>query len=467
MNQDINYNENKKNIINNSLKLNDFIDLGNNIFHDKIKIIEKNIKSKSFKYLNIEQIEDYIDEKKKDKNNILTYFYFLIIRYEEYNENFENIVTLSFKSGVTFLVFLYIENMNKFYKNNFFFLLSTILVYSPEDILIYLSQNFDFYNPLDLPDNENIGEYIDIKIPKITFEQNEEDKYKNGCFELAETFDINLIRNKYMLRLFDEIDFSTEFSKHVYNIYKDYNALDLFFSQNCLYFGWKLYPELISFNICFVKRFLYMYCREEGESQKSFYKMINDDLRSREPSKIYRYINILALINQLMDENYFRYYQGVVYRSTILDEKLILKLVAGTKMVNTSFWSTSKDSEVADKFMKTQTWRNAYIICKTFKNNIDIDLEKLNPFDNEKEVLFLPFTEFIVENVYSEEKFNKKQYIIKLKELGNKNFVNSNNMQIENINNIKVNNNVDELLKSQIEKLKDKFVKNIKFNKYI
>ena len=208
-----------------------------------------------------------------------------------------------------------------------------------------------------------------------------------------------------------------------------------------------------------------MYCREEGESQKSFYKMINDDLRSREPSKIYRYINILALINQLMDENYFRYYQGVVYRSTILDEKLILKLVEGTKMVNTSFWSTSKDSEVADKFMKTQTWRNAYIICKTFKNNIDIDLEKLNPFDNEKEVLFLPFTEFIVENVYSEEKFNKKKYIIKLKELGNKNFVNSNNMQIENINNIKVNNNLDELLKSQIEKLNDKFVKNIKFNK--
>ena len=152
------FNENKKNIINNSLKLNDFIVLGNNIFHDKIKIIEKNTKSKSFKYLNIEQIEDYIDEKKKDKNNILTYFYFLIIRYEEYNENFENIVTLSFKSGVTFLVFLYIENMNKFYKNNFFFLLSTILVYSPEDILIYLSQNFDFYNPLDLPDNENIGE---------------------------------------------------------------------------------------------------------------------------------------------------------------------------------------------------------------------------------------------------------------------------------------------------------------------
>ena len=205
-----------------------------------------------------------------------------------------------------------------------------------------------------------------------------------------------------------------------------------------------------------------MYCREEEESQKSFYKMINDDLRSREPSKIYRYINILALINQLMDENYFRYYQGVVYRSTILDEKLILKLVAGTKMVNTTFWSTSKDSQVADRFMKAQSWRNAYIICKTFKNNIDIDLEKLNPFSSEKEVLFLPFTEFIVEKISSEEKFKKKVYIIKLKELGNKNFVNSDNMQIENINNVNVANNLDELIKNQVENIKGELVKNIK-----
>ena len=190
--------------------------------------------------------------------------------------------------------------------------------------------------------------------------------------------------------------------------------------------------------------------------------MINDDLRSREPSKIYRYINILALINQIIEENNFSNYKGVVYRATKLDEKLILKLVAGTKMVNTTFWSTSKDSQVADRFMKAQSWRNAYIICKTFKNNIDIDLEKLNPFSSEKEVLFLPFTEFIVEKISSEEKFKKKVYIIKLKELGNKNFVNSDNMQIENINNVNVANNLDELIKNQVENIKDELVKNIK-----
>ena len=205
-----------------------------------------------------------------------------------------------------------------------------------------------------------------------------------------------------------------------------------------------------------------MYCREEGESQKSFYRMINDDLRSRESSKIYRYINILALINQLMDENYFRYYQGVVYRSTILDEKLILKLVAGTKMVNTTFWSTSKDSQVADRFMKAQSWRNAYIICKTFKNNIDIDLEQLNPY-NEKEVLFLPFNEFIVKRVSSQIKYGKKIFIIELNELGNRNFVNSDNMQIENINKIPFTNVMEKYIKSQGMDLEEVMLKNIKF----
>ena len=34
-----------------------------------------------------------------------------------------------------------------------------------------------------------------------------------------------------------------------------------------------------------------MYCREEEESEKSFYRIINDDLRARD---LLKYINILA-----------------------------------------------------------------------------------------------------------------------------------------------------------------------------
>ena len=215
----------------------------------------------------------------------MTYFYFLIIRYEEYEENYEKLYLLSIKTGITFLTFLYIEKEDKLNKN-IINILPTVLVYSPEDIINYLNQKLRFLNPFYNPNIEDLGEITNIKIPKITFEQNEEDKYQNGCFELAETFDVNLIRNNFVFRIFGKIDYNTEFYKHIYNIYKEHDALDLFYRQNCPYFGWILYPELGSFGICFVKRFLYMYCREEEESEKSFYRIINDDLRSREPLKI-------------------------------------------------------------------------------------------------------------------------------------------------------------------------------------
>ena len=159
-----------------------------------------------------------------------------------------------------------------------------------------------------------------------------------------------------------------------------------------------------------------MYCREEKEKEKSLYRIINDDLRTRDPYKIYRYINLLAIINDLIELEALKHFEGKVYRATKLDENLILKLIPGAKMVNTTFWSTSKEFEIAEKFMKKHDWRNTYIICKTSKNNIDIDLEKLNPF-NEKEVLFLPFTEFIVEKVSTEIKYNKKIFTIEMTEL--------------------------------------------------
>ena len=184
-----------------------------------------------------------------------------------------------------------------------------------------------------------------------------------------------------------------------------------------------------------------MYCREEKESQKSFYRIINDDLRSRDPYKIYRYISILSLINSLIEKKFLKSFNGKVYRATKLDENLIKKLVPGKKMINTTFWSTSKEFKVAENFMIKHNWRNSFIICEAKKNNIDIDSEKLNPF-NEKEILFLPFTEFFVEKVLSEIKYGKKIFTIELTELNNKNVVNTDNMNVIRINNLGVQNQI-------------------------
>ena len=451
------FKEEEINIINNTLTIKDFIVIGDKFFHEKIKTIESIIKSKSFKHLNIEEISNYLEQKIKEKGpTIKTYFYFLIISLDEYLKNFEIVYLLSKKTGITFLVFLYVENENKKIKKNVYnHYISSIFVYSLNDIVDYLSQNLYFENCLNSKEPEEKGNMINIKIPKISFEQNENDKYQDGCFELSETFDINIIRNKFVFSIGNNIDYLTEFYKYIYYIYKEHNALDIFFNQNCLYFGWTLYPELSSNSICFVKRFLYMYCREEKPSEKSFYRIINDDLRTRDPYKIYRYVNILALINQKILEEELISFKGKVYRATKLDEKLILQLVPGSKMVNTTFWSTSKEFKIVENFMIRNDWRNAFIICKAVKNNIDIDLEQISPY-NEKEVLFLPFTEFIVEKISSEIKYGKKVYTIELTELENNNYVNTDNMQIENVKILGVSKDYENQLEGgrKIEEIK-------------
>ena len=118
-------------------------------------------------------------------------------------------------------------------------------------------------------------------------------------------------------------------------------------------------------------------------------------------------------------------------------------------MVNTTFWSTSKEFKVAERFMKKDSWRNSYIICKALKNNIDIDFENLSPFD-EKEVLFLPFTKFRIEKMYELKKSQKKIYVIEVSEIENRNFVNYDNMQIENVNSVNIKDYIEQnLLKNK------------------
>ena len=188
-----------------TLTIKEFIIIGNDEFHSKIKTIEKNIKANSLDYLNMEQLSKFLEEKRRKRGKILwTFFYILIIRLEEFHENFEKIYELSFKYGLTFLVFVYAENnKNIYYRHPINCIFQPIYVYSPEDIIKYLSQKFKIEHPSDKINNEKIQEILKIKIPKITFEQKEEDEYQGGCFELAETFDVNIIKKSLAFRFFN------------------------------------------------------------------------------------------------------------------------------------------------------------------------------------------------------------------------------------------------------------------------
>ena len=451
----------KKNqrIINNSLLTKDFIVIGNKNFQDKIKAIKSDIKAETMEFIKIDEISDYILTKKRNNKsnyNVITYFYYLIMTLDEIkNNNLEKIILLSAEFGVTFMILLYIENENDslIYKNyiSSMTFISIIFVYSTEDIINYLSETINFQfdqSTLELLNSFNIIKPKKMIEPDNKDEEKDNRDYQDGCFELAETFDNKIVKNKTILCYHDEIDYSS-ISDDIYNIYKEHKALDLFFRQNIKYFGFTLEPEIQVMDICFIKRILYMYCREELESNKSFYRMINDDLRTKDPSKIDRFIVLLGLIYKSIEDKELASYQGQVYRATKLDENLILKLKPGSTMINITFWSTSKKFNVADNFMKKNKWRNAFIFCKTIKTNIDIDYEDLNPF-NEKEVLILPFTEFKVEKISCENKYEKKIYIIELIELGNKSLVNYDDMNIEVVNDLSTSSLAKNYLKTII-----------------
>ena len=84
--------------------------------NEKMKEIKSIINPKSFECLSFEEIANYLEKKKNENSSIIrTYFYFLIIRLEEFIKNFEKIFSLSYKSGMTFFAFLYIEKENNLF----------------------------------------------------------------------------------------------------------------------------------------------------------------------------------------------------------------------------------------------------------------------------------------------------------------------------------------------------------------
>ena len=427
--------------INNLLSKKNFIIIGDKNFNEKIKSIEKDLKIETIEYLQINDISYYIKEKNKNdhkKNKIRTFFYYLIITYNKFQKYFEKIILLSAELGITFLILIYIEKDNLLIPKSYIRdckLISIVYVYSTEDILRYFKNGLKLISFNGFTYTINCLKSLNLikSNNQNIFTTKTEEDYQDGCFELAETFNYNIVKNKTLLNWIYGINpFLIDIN--IYEIYKEHNALDLFFNQIIKHFRFCLKKDYIEIlDVCYIKMILYLYCREEKEHEKSFYRMINDDLRTKDPNKIDRIIVLLGLINKLIENNELASFKGKVYRATKLDENLILQLKEGSKMINTTFWSTSKNIKIAENFMKKNKWRNAFIICDAIKTNIDIDYEKLNPY-NEYEVLILPFTEFKVEKIYSENKYGKKIYIIELIELGNKNFVSFKNMNNEYIN---------------------------------
>ena len=204
--------EDNKRKIEKSLAIRDFLIMGNKIFKNKIKDIEISLKAKSLKYLNVEDVADYI-QSRYEKDEIRVYFYYIIMPFEDIKKNFDKLILLSAELGVTFIIILYIENF-ELYKSfiekkyiNLSTMITIILVYSTEDIKKYFSniKNFNF----GINMKEFLASTNSIKSKETKTQNDIEEDCQDGCFELAETFDINIVKNKTILNFDDEVDYSS------------------------------------------------------------------------------------------------------------------------------------------------------------------------------------------------------------------------------------------------------------------
>jgi len=96
-------------------------------------------------------------------------------------------------------------------------------------------------------------------------------------------------------------------------------------------------------------------------------------------------------------------FTGPVYRGMIMSEDDLIKYIVGSRIMNTSFLSTTKDREVAEAFSR-QNQQEFAVLC-TYeihnKNNrrTALKIADVSNFPGEQEVLILPFSPFYVKSI--------------------------------------------------------------------
>lgn len=408
------------NKLNESLKIRDFIIIGNENFHQEIKSIEKFFSDIKFVYLSKSEVRDYLKTRKKT-DRYRNFTYFIIIKAKEAEKIYKDLYTLRNDFGLNLLLIVYLNNaktlINKLpFLNGSF--IPIYIVYNINNIINLINCQKNLSCAFNFSESStNISNTLSrLKFPKSWSEnKNSIDNRisSEDGWELVESVpqEIFKIKSSVVLAGMFLID---KLKVNMYKIYKENNIESLFFEKYCKYFFFKIIPEdcYFSRNVV-VKQFCYAYTLDEGKN-KSFYYIMNRDLRSGNPSKIEKYIQIISILNEAIENNYVKSFEGELFRGTGMPIDFIEnKIVEGKVLTNLSFWSASKSREVAESFLKG---KNILFIIKTKKNNIDIDEEKISKF-NEKEVLFLPYSKFLIKSKKKTIFENNEIYEVKLKGL--------------------------------------------------
>lgn len=94
------------------------------------------------------------------------------------------------------------------------------------------------------------------------------------------------------------------------------------------------------------------------------------------------------------------------------------KIIEGKTLTNLSFWSASKERKIAENYL-ADPFRNIIFNISSVKCNID--MEEMSKFNNEKEVLFLPYSKFLIKSKEKKILKNKEVYEVQLEGLDDEN----------------------------------------------
>jgi len=405
--------EENLNILNDTLSIKDFIVIGDSGFHKKIKVIENKIIDGKFEYIDIIDLRDYLKFLKQKKSvRYRNFAFFVIIKDKDAEKAFKELYSLKNEFALILYLIIFNKDTKKLINKRPFQIKShlPLFIANNENEIINLINSQEFANCGFNFENQALNIYNElkkvlkennIKIPKIDFKEETnveslvERLSSEDGWELVDKVPEQIFKDA-ILEFNGNTILTSNIMMNIFEMYNEKKIDFLFYETYCKYFDFFLLPELmwISINIS-IKHFLYAYTLHEDSN--SFYYLLNKDLRSGDYLKVKKFIEIISMINYSFRENIIKSYEGQLFRGTSMEDQYIEeKIKVGNILTNLSFWSASKERKIAEAFL---TGKNILFIIETKKNNIDIDYEQISKVENEKEVLFLPYSKFLVKSI--------------------------------------------------------------------
>ena len=388
------------NLATESVRIKDTIILGKNQFRNHI--ISLNIPSQRIHELDDNMVDSFFKKLYKENIKYKITKYFVIC--EEKNEKIylEKFKSLSSKYGFAYLFLVYIKNKQiSDMRIDLKAFNSVIYIFNDFELLEYFKDNNERLKPYlekFLPENDEPT--VDKLNDLIKFVYKDIEVFKSNCEDGWELFEHeNNTHFSININIINFYGFVEQVLDSIIQSYKEHNSLEIFFKYYANYFCMALQPELIVNMTAYAKMFLYAYTLEEKDPHKNLYCILNDDLRSSNPSKINRHFDIIKLIGGLIKIKELKSYTGKVYRASYFKDELIKNIKIGLTITNSAFWSSTKKESVALKFLKKSNYKNGLIIAEgDLNNNVDIHLEEISRYRKEEEVLFLPFCKFKIKS---------------------------------------------------------------------